>query len=56
MEKNNGLFELLNTIIISNVDSIVKISEYTISKIRTCLQNAQENIEFLQLESQLKQE
>jgi len=56
MEKIHGLLELLSTLILSTGGSTVKVSKDTLRDIQTSLQHAQENIAFLQLESQLQQE
>lgn len=47
---------LLSTLILSIIEDIVKISKTILSDIQTCLQDAQEKIEFLQLESQFQLE
>ena len=51
MARIDNLLELLRTLIAPIVESTVKINKDTLSEIRICLQNAQENIEFSQLES-----
>lgn len=56
MTKPNEVLELLNTLMLCIVDDIVKISKVTLADIRIYLQHALEKIEFLQLESQLKQD
>jgi len=55
MIRLDNALELLNTLIRSTVDEMVKINKTSLSNIKMCLQNAQENIEFLQLESKLQQ-
>lgn len=45
----------MNICILSIVDNVVKISKTTIADIQFFLQNAQEKIGLLQLESQLQQ-
>ena len=52
----DDVLELLNTLIHSSIDGMVKVSKDSLSNIQTCLQNAREKIDFLQLESQLQQE
>ena len=47
---------LLNDLIHSNVDDVIKMSKDALCRIQSCLQDAHEKIEFLQLESQLQQE
>ena len=56
MGKLYGVLELLNTLIHSSVENIVNINKDTLCDIQSCLRNAQEKIDFLQLESQLQQE
>ena len=51
-----GLLELLKNVILSTVDNTVRINKDFLTDIHSCLQDAHENIEFLQLESQLQQE
>ena len=51
-----GVLELLNTLIHSSVENIVEINKDSLFEMQTCLQYAQEQIDFLQLESQLQQE
>ena len=41
------LLELLKTIIMSTIESIVKVSKDTLTNIQISLQDAQENIDFL---------
>ena len=50
------VLDLLNTLIQSNDGGMVNINKDTLCDIKTCLHDAQENIDFLQLESQLQQE
>ena len=50
------VLELLNTLILFGTNDTVQIYKKTLSKIQICLQNAQDKIEFLQLESQFQQE
>ena len=50
------VLEFMKTLIQSTVDDTLQIIIGSLSKIQTCLQNSQENIDFLQLESQLQQE
>ena len=47
---------LLNDLIHSNVDDVIKMSKDALCNIQSCLLDAHEKIEFLQLESQLQQE
>ena len=56
MAKLERILELLRTLIMSTANNTVKINKASLSDIQTCLQYAQEKIEFLQLESQLQQE
>ena len=56
MAKINEALELLNHLIHSSVHDMVKISKNALCNIQSCLQDAQEKIEFLQLESQLQQD
>ena len=56
MAKINEALELLNDLIHSNVDDIIRMSKNALCNIQSCLQDAQEKIEFLQLESQLQQD
>ena len=56
MAKINEALELLNNLIHSNVHDMVKMSKNALCNIQSCLQDAQEQIEFLQLESQFQQE
>jgi len=50
-----GVLELLNTLIHSSVENIVEINKDSLFEMQTCLQDAQEHIDFLQLESHLQQ-
>lgn len=54
MARINNFLELLSTLMLSIVEDTVKVNKDTLFDIQTCLQNAQENIDFLQLESQLQ--
>ena len=56
MDKINEALELLNSLIHSNVDDVIKMSKNALCNIQICLLDAQEKIEFLQLESQLQQD
>lgn len=56
MVRLDDFLKILSTLILSTIEDTVKINKTIISDIQTCLQDAQENIEFLQLESQLQQE
>lgn len=55
MDQMDDVLKILNNLIHSTVDEMVKINKTSLSNIKMCLQNAQEKIEFLQLESQLQQ-
>ena len=50
------VLEFLKTIIQSTTNDTVKIKKSSLADIRICLQNAQEKIDFLQLESQFQQD
>ena len=50
------VLEFLKTLIQYTIDDTFQIRKGSLSEIQTCLQYAQEQIEFLQLESQLQQE
>ena len=56
MARISEVLEFMKTLIQSTVDDTLQISKGSLSEIQTCLQNAQEKIDFLQLESQLQQE
>ena len=56
MAKINDALELLHSLIHSTVHDMVKMSKNAFFNIQTCLQDAQDKIEFLQLESQLQQD
>ena len=56
MAKINEALVLLNDLIHSNFHDMIKMSEDALCNIHICLQDAQEKIEFLQLESQLQQD
>ena len=56
MAKINEALELLNNLIHSSVHDMVKMSKNALCNIQTCLQDAQDRIEFLQFESQLQQD
>lgn len=51
MDKRTKLLKFLDTLILSIVESedTIKINKTTLADIQTCLQDAQEKIEFLQL-------
>ena len=51
-----AILDLVDNLILSTMDNTVKISIGSLLEIQACLQNAQEKIDFLQLESQLQQE
>ena len=56
MAKINEALELLSNLIHSNVHDMIKMSKNSLGNIQICLQDAQEKMEFLQLESQLQQD
>jgi len=56
MARTSEVLQFLKNMILSTVDDTLQISKGSLSEIQTCLQNAQEKIDFLQLESQLQQE
>ena len=56
MAKINEALMLLNDLIHSNVDDMIKMSKNALCNIQIGLQDAQEKIEFLQLETQLQQD
>jgi hypothetical protein len=56
MAQIDELLELLNTLILSYVENTVTIDIETLTDVLTCLQDSQEKIKFLKLESQLQQE
>ena len=56
MAKINEALKFLNNLIHSNVDDMIKMSKDALCNIQSCLQDAQEKIEFLQLQSQLQQD
>ena len=51
MAKINEALVLLNNLIHSNVDDVIKMSKDALCNIHNCLQDAHEKIEFLQLEN-----
>ena len=51
MAKINEVLVLLNNLIHSNVDDMIKMSKNALFNIQTCLQDAQDKIDFLQWES-----
>ena len=54
MARISEVLEFMKTLIQSTVDDTLQISIGSLSEIQTCLQNAQEMIDFLQLESQIQ--
>ena len=54
MAKLERILELLRTLIVSTADSAIIINKDIIADIQKCIQNAQEKIEFLQLETKLQ--
>lgn len=51
MAKIDTLLELLRTLIITTIESTIKINKDYLFEIQTCLQYAQEKIDFLELEA-----
>ena len=56
MARFDDVLELLNTLIHSTIGGKVNVSKDTLCDIQTCLHDAQEKIDFLQLESQFQQD
>ena len=56
MARLEDALKLLNILIHSTIDEMVKVNKETLFDIQTSLQTAHENIEFLQLETKLQQE
>ena len=56
MARLEDALKLLNILIHSTVDEMVKVNKETLFDFQTSLQTAHENIEFLQLETKLQQE
>ena len=56
MAKINEALVFLNNLIHSNVDDMIKMSKDALCNIQSCLLDAHEKIEFLQLETQLQQD
>ena len=56
MARISEVLEFMKTLIQSTVDDTLQINKGSLSRIQTCLQYAQAEIDFLQLESQLQQE
>src|ERR1700733_5967802 len=56
MARLEDALKLLNILIYSTVDELVKVNKEILFDIQTSLQTAHENIEFLQLETKLQQE
>ena len=56
MAKINEVLVLLNDLIHSNVHDMIKMSKDALCNIQSCLLDAQEKIDFLQLESQFQQD
>ncbi len=56
MARISEVLEFMKTLIQSTVNDTLQISKGSLSEIQTCLRNAQEKIDILQLESQLQQE
>ena len=51
MARINEVLEFLKTLILSTTHDTLKVSKVSLTDIQVCLQNAQEKIDFLQLES-----
>ena len=56
MARITEVLEFLNTLIFSITYDTLKINKVSLTNIQFSLQNSQDNIEFLQLESQFQQE
>ena len=56
MARINEVLEFLKTLILSTTHDTLKVSKVSLTDIQVCLQNSQEKIDILQLESQLQQE
>lgn len=56
MDRIGVVLELLDTLVHSTMENTIMIDKAIVADIQTCLKNVQENIEFLQLESQLQQD
>ena len=56
MARINGVLEFLKSLILSTTHDKLKVRKVSLIDIQVCLQNAQEKIDFFQLESQLQQE
>lgn len=56
MAKINDLLELLSSIMSSTIHNSIQINKGMLFDIKTYLQNTQEMIEFLKIESQLQRE
>ena len=56
MARITEILEFLKTLILSSNHDTLKVNKFSLTDIQVCLQNAQEKINFLQLESQLQQE
>ena len=54
MARINEVLEFLKTLILSTNHDTLKFSKASLTNIQVCVQNAQENIDFLQLQSQLQ--
>jgi len=53
MARISEVLEFLKTLILSTTHDTLKVSKVSLTDIQVCLQNAQEKIDFLQLESHL---
>lgn len=51
MTQVGNLLDLLRTLIMTTTESTININKETLFDIQTCLQDTQEKIDFLQLES-----
>jgi len=56
MARLDDALDLLNTLIHFTIEDMVKLSNITITDMKTCLQNAQEKIDFLQLEYEFQKD
>ena len=56
MARINDLVELLNTLLLSIIDNTIMVDKNNLTHIRNCIQDSQDTLEFLQLESQLQRD
>ena len=52
----NDLVQLLRNLMLSNFHNDVQVNKVMLSEIQSCLKNAKNKIEFLELESHLQQD